>query len=94
MGWQRVANTCRAKLDCQTLESGNVYLDLLQKFPLEPKSSLSPPSSLLSVSESIMAGPDSSHGVSRVVHHKDFYLRGGDMTVLVSPDVVAFLTGR
>jgi hypothetical protein len=26
---------------------------------------------------------DSSHGVSRVVHHKDFYLRGGDMTVLV-----------
>ncbi|KAN0081374.1 hypothetical protein V8E55_008998 [Tylopilus felleus] len=24
-----------------------------------------------------------SHGVSRVVHHKDFYLRGGDMTVLV-----------
>ncbi|KAH0829112.1 hypothetical protein J3R83DRAFT_2579 [Lanmaoa asiatica] len=30
-----------------------------------------------------MVGPDSSHGVSRVVHHKDFYLRGGDMTVLV-----------
>ncbi|KAF9243218.1 hypothetical protein BU15DRAFT_86587 [Melanogaster broomeanus] len=28
-----------------------------------------------------MANPD--HGVSRVVHHKDFYLRGGDMTVLV-----------
>lgn len=23
------------------------------------------------------------HGVSRVVHHKDYYLRGGDMTVLV-----------
>ncbi|KIM59321.1 hypothetical protein SCLCIDRAFT_1028542 [Scleroderma citrinum Foug A] len=25
----------------------------------------------------------SEHGVSRVVHHKDYYLRGGDMTVLV-----------
>lgn len=23
------------------------------------------------------------HGVSRVVHHKDYYLRGGDMTILV-----------
>ncbi|KAG9312167.1 hypothetical protein JVU11DRAFT_7458 [Chiua virens] len=30
-----------------------------------------------------MFGADSSHGVSRVVHHKDYYLRGGDMTVLV-----------
>ncbi|KAI9568843.1 hypothetical protein HD554DRAFT_678570 [Boletus coccyginus] len=30
-----------------------------------------------------MVGPDPSHGVSRVVHHKDFYIRGGDMTVLV-----------
>jgi len=30
-----------------------------------------------------MAGPDSSHGVSRVVQHKDFYLRGGDVTFLV-----------
>ncbi|KAG6381999.1 hypothetical protein JVT61DRAFT_630 [Boletus reticuloceps] len=29
-----------------------------------------------------MAGPDSSHGVSRVVQHKDFYLRGGDVTSL------------
>ncbi|KAL4068668.1 hypothetical protein V8B97DRAFT_1971031 [Scleroderma yunnanense] len=25
----------------------------------------------------------SEHGISRVVHHKDYYLRGGDMTVLV-----------
>lgn len=42
-----------------------------------------------------MVGPDSSHGVSRVVHHKDFYLRGGDMTVLVGVNVcVALLTGR
>lgn len=42
-----------------------------------------------------MVAPDSSHGVSRVVHHKDFYLRGGDMTVLVSPDVfVAFPARR
>ncbi|KAG8221240.1 hypothetical protein J3R82DRAFT_1402 [Butyriboletus roseoflavus] len=65
-----------------TLELGNVYLDFLRKFPLEPKPSLSPPSSLITLAESIMA-PDSSYGVSRVVHHKDFYLRGGDMTVLV-----------
>lgn len=36
-----------------------------------------------------------SHGVSRVVHHKDFYLRGGDMTVLVSRHVpILFLTRR
>ncbi|KIL00861.1 hypothetical protein PAXRUDRAFT_29487 [Paxillus rubicundulus Ve08.2h10] len=28
-----------------------------------------------------MANPE--HGISRVVHHKDYYLRGGDMTVLV-----------
>lgn len=42
-----------------------------------------------------MVGPDSSHGVSRVVHHKDFYLRGGDMTVLVSLDIsLALPTGR
>lgn len=26
----------------------------------------------------------SEHGLARVVHHKDYYLRGGDMTVLVS----------
>jgi hypothetical protein len=29
-----------------------------------------------------MVNPE--HGISRVVHHKDYYLRGGDMTVLVS----------
>ncbi|KAF8841712.1 hypothetical protein BDN67DRAFT_900865 [Paxillus ammoniavirescens] len=28
-----------------------------------------------------MVNPE--HGISRVVHHKDYYLRGGDMTVLV-----------
>lgn len=38
--------------------------------------------------------PDSSHGLSRVVHHKDYYLRGGDMTVLVSIVVCLVLTGR
>jgi len=26
----------------------------------------------------------SEHGLARVVHHKDYYLRGGDMTVMVS----------
>lgn len=26
---------------------------------------------------------NNEHGVSRIVHHKDYYLRGGDMTVLV-----------
>lgn len=27
---------------------------------------------------------NTEHGVSRVVNHKDYYLRGGDMTVVVS----------
>jgi hypothetical protein len=31
-----------------------------------------------------MVNPSSEHGLARVVHHKDFYLRGGDMTVMVS----------
>lgn len=26
----------------------------------------------------------SEHGLARVIHHKDYYIRGGDMTVLVS----------
>ncbi|KAJ8592484.1 hypothetical protein M405DRAFT_879937 [Rhizopogon salebrosus TDB-379] len=30
-----------------------------------------------------MVNPSSEHGLARVVHHKDFYLRGGDMTVMV-----------
>lgn len=29
-------------------------------------------------------GNPSEHGLARVIHHKDYYIRGGDMTVLVS----------
>lgn len=31
-----------------------------------------------------MVNSSSEHGLARVVHHKDYYLRGGDMTVMVS----------